>query len=324
MDLLTAIAKKNWHAANEAFAILMGRKVADRLVEERRSIIVEAAETKYILWAIPKGKTDRLDEVPLTSMPISQANVDRVKKAAGADGWHSFRTTVEDGAVPDFGRAIKEAVEPLPASEIQRVFDEVGDITEVELLCNVRNLRVNQAGQVIGYQTEATSRGVKPSITNAHGDPLITWECTVKTLKGTYQWFDYFPAYAKKEDVLKSFKARADKCAVADKSYLNCQLSVRQQTTGDLDPPFLSQDVIAKAVAARRARAESYLYPDAVDDAPSPAQQGIGYGHQFTYKVVTSPYNHVIATGLSKEDADNQAANYRNATGVRAFAVKER
>lgn len=64
-------------------------------------------DAKYILWALPKGETDRLHERPLTSMSITQAQVDRVKTAASADGWHGFRTTVDDGSAPDFGAAVR-------------------------------------------------------------------------------------------------------------------------------------------------------------------------------------------------------------------------
>jgi hypothetical protein len=62
---------------------------------------------RYWLWAIPKGETDRLYERPLTSMALTLAQVEQVTRAAGAEGWHSFRTVPDDNAVPDFAGAIK-------------------------------------------------------------------------------------------------------------------------------------------------------------------------------------------------------------------------
>jgi hypothetical protein len=65
------------------------------------------SDARFILWALPKGATDRLHERPLTSMPLTATDVARVKTAAAADGWHGFRTTTEDGSVPDFAAAIR-------------------------------------------------------------------------------------------------------------------------------------------------------------------------------------------------------------------------
>ena len=61
----------------------------------------------YILWALPKGKTDRLDEKPLTSMSLTQQQVEKVKAMASKDGWHSFRVQVDDNKIPDFKKAVR-------------------------------------------------------------------------------------------------------------------------------------------------------------------------------------------------------------------------
>lgn len=60
-----------------------------------------------VIWAIPAGKTDALDEqIMVGGMGLlSAANIERVKSAAGADGWHSFRVVTLDLSVaPEFGR----------------------------------------------------------------------------------------------------------------------------------------------------------------------------------------------------------------------------
>jgi len=65
-----------------------------------------AADLRRMLWAIPAGSNDRLDERPLTSMPLTPDQIVKVKAAAAKDGWHSFRTVAEDFDVPDFGAAV--------------------------------------------------------------------------------------------------------------------------------------------------------------------------------------------------------------------------
>ena len=64
--------------------------------------------TKYILWAVPKGSNDRLDEKPLTSMPLTLAQLSEVKQAASRDGWHGFRAQREDFTVPDFTKGVAD------------------------------------------------------------------------------------------------------------------------------------------------------------------------------------------------------------------------
>lgn len=61
---------------------------------------------RYILWALPQGKTDRLDEKPLTSMPLTRVQVQVVTNAARLDGWHSFRTSIDTQAVPNFAAGL--------------------------------------------------------------------------------------------------------------------------------------------------------------------------------------------------------------------------
>ena len=56
----------------------------------------------YWLWAIPHGKSDRLDEKPLTSMALTSAQVSRVMEVATRDGWHSFRAAPDDNSAPTF------------------------------------------------------------------------------------------------------------------------------------------------------------------------------------------------------------------------------
>lgn len=42
----------------------------------------------------------------------------------------------------------------MPTKDVQRVFDNIGDIGETELLCGVRRLKVNDQGQVVSFVSE--------------------------------------------------------------------------------------------------------------------------------------------------------------------------
>lgn len=65
------------------------------------------SDTYYILWALPAGETDRLHERPLTSMPLTLEESERVEAAASRDGWHGFRLVVDRAELPDFAGAVK-------------------------------------------------------------------------------------------------------------------------------------------------------------------------------------------------------------------------
>jgi hypothetical protein len=61
----------------------------------------------YILWALPKGSTNRLDEKPLTSVPLTLEQVEKVTAVASRDGWHGFRVVKDDNSIPDFTKAVR-------------------------------------------------------------------------------------------------------------------------------------------------------------------------------------------------------------------------
>ena len=55
-----------------------------------------------LIYALPKGETERYMEDLISSHCKSKADVDRVIAAASKDGWHSFRVTEYNGEAPDF------------------------------------------------------------------------------------------------------------------------------------------------------------------------------------------------------------------------------
>lgn len=61
---------------------------------------------EYVMWGIPQGETERHMEVLLAEGLTSQAQVDRVRELATADGYHGLRVWEWDGSTPDFTRAL--------------------------------------------------------------------------------------------------------------------------------------------------------------------------------------------------------------------------
>ena len=64
--------------------------------------------TETVLYGIPKGATERYEEVLLLTNATPD-KIARVKILAEQDGFHSFRTaTVDLSVAPDFTKAVKQ------------------------------------------------------------------------------------------------------------------------------------------------------------------------------------------------------------------------
>jgi hypothetical protein len=61
---------------------------------------------ELLVYALPKGETERYMEDLLASNCRSQQDVKRVVSAAKADGWHSFRVATYNGEPPDFTKVL--------------------------------------------------------------------------------------------------------------------------------------------------------------------------------------------------------------------------
>jgi len=64
----------------------------------------------FLLYGIPKGKTERYEEVLLLSKGKSEADQNKVIQAASKDGFHSFRkaTHEDNGELPAFGKSVNK------------------------------------------------------------------------------------------------------------------------------------------------------------------------------------------------------------------------
>ncbi|MGH3589529.1 MAG: hypothetical protein ACRDRF_00630 [Pseudonocardiaceae bacterium] len=71
----------------------------------------------YVLWALPRGSKDRLDERPMTSFPITKEQAKAVEERAQKDGWHGFRLVEETNMPPDFTKGINPPGEKYPEPE---------------------------------------------------------------------------------------------------------------------------------------------------------------------------------------------------------------
>ena len=64
--------------------------------------------TETVLYGIPKGATERYEEVLLLTN-ATQEKIERVKVLAARDGFHSFRVAKIDlSTPPDFTKAVRE------------------------------------------------------------------------------------------------------------------------------------------------------------------------------------------------------------------------
>jgi hypothetical protein len=57
-------------------------------------------QKEYILWALPKGETDRLEERPIAEGIQTPKQMDEAKRKAAAAGWHGFRVQILDMSKP--------------------------------------------------------------------------------------------------------------------------------------------------------------------------------------------------------------------------------
>lgn len=62
--------------------------------------------SNYIVWGLPAGSTDKMDETLLAESCTTLQHVEMVKTAASKDGWHSFRVWEYDGQAPDFAATV--------------------------------------------------------------------------------------------------------------------------------------------------------------------------------------------------------------------------
>lgn len=57
---------------------------------------------EILIYAIPAGQTERYMEDLISSQCKTESDIKKVKQAASADGWHSFRIANFNGEKPDF------------------------------------------------------------------------------------------------------------------------------------------------------------------------------------------------------------------------------
>ena len=61
-----------------------------------------------LIYALAKGETERYTEALISSHCRTLQDVERVKAAASADGWHSFRVVGFVLEKPDFAKTINK------------------------------------------------------------------------------------------------------------------------------------------------------------------------------------------------------------------------
>lgn len=62
---------------------------------------------QILVYGLARGETERYTEELLAESCRTAADVEAVKRAASADGFHSFRVTTWDGSAPNFAATVK-------------------------------------------------------------------------------------------------------------------------------------------------------------------------------------------------------------------------
>ena len=66
---------------------------------------------ELVLWGLPKGETDRLYEVVLSTQCKTMVEVEKIKSLAKKDGWHGFRIQkLNLDIAPDFVKVVKRGI----------------------------------------------------------------------------------------------------------------------------------------------------------------------------------------------------------------------
>jgi hypothetical protein len=65
-------------------------------------------EAQILVYGLAAGETERYMEDLLATNCKNEQDVEKVKAAAAADGWHSFRVTTWDGSPPNFTNVINK------------------------------------------------------------------------------------------------------------------------------------------------------------------------------------------------------------------------
>lgn len=154
-DILTALRQKDYHTANQGFARVMQEKLADRLAVEKRDVTQQALTESTQL--VRCKKCNKWINVSFgADSPSVHQDASGTKTDPRSPGDHDDICDVCDyGDYDGSGNKPRLDESVMSAHEVQRVYDEVGDVGEVELLCGITGLRVNENGQVITYITES-------------------------------------------------------------------------------------------------------------------------------------------------------------------------
>lgn len=63
-------------------------------------------KTEILIYGLERGETRDYMETLLATNCRNAADIERVKEAASAAGFHSFRVTTYNGAAPNFAKAV--------------------------------------------------------------------------------------------------------------------------------------------------------------------------------------------------------------------------
>lgn len=114
-------------------------------------IVVHQQGKKNSYYTGPDGKrgkwdTDRSKAVVFKSEGEAEKVIDNLYPLVRKDAFVGKNDGLRESVILG---------DDMPSAEVQRVYSDVRDVAETELLCGIKRLRVNQQGTVVAYVTES-------------------------------------------------------------------------------------------------------------------------------------------------------------------------
>ena len=165
-NIIDAIRTKDYAYATEGIGRILEVKVQNALDREKRAVGANLVKEEVKKYDVPfKTKDGKTVNRKVTVPPSNNEDVEKpapkpLPKHArnpyrNKNGEPICQNCEKPGSQCDCEPRGSFNEETVAQYEVQRIYDEIGDIGETELLCGITNLRVNPQGQVISYICEA-------------------------------------------------------------------------------------------------------------------------------------------------------------------------
>ena len=227
------------------------------------------------LYPVKKnGKTVWVTVPPSNNEDFGAAKVCKTCK-------HPLSEHSEDGCEHGGCKCLETSIneEAISQYEVQRVYDEVGDIGETEILCGVRGLRVTPQGQVISYICEAASKQLQCSkcgekFSSAESDP----ECP-KCGATFMVWLESAPSRYTEAQLTKVWKYASSRKNDDKREYaLQCLDQLKASGKPEFDDVDIPKGLGYMGAQDNRTSIRKELSESVVDDSIGLEASSLGFG----------------------------------------------